>query len=187
MPNQPPLRRLMRNLGRRNRVTGPNRVDIGDPYALTAISDAEVAPREAGLSEDSVHAIWESVLDYYHTGLQTAIGFCLRRRGRIVLERTVGYARGNAPNDPPDAPKERATPDTIFCAFSASKAITAMLIHMLDDRGLLHLDDPVVTYLPEFGRHGKESITIRHILIHKTGLIGLPAEPEAALDLITQP
>ena len=186
MPRQPPLRRFMRNLGRRNRATGPNRVAIGDPYELTTVSDAEVSPREAGLSEETVEAIWEAVLDYYYTGLQTAIGLCIRRRGRIAVERTVGYARGNAPDDPSDAEKVLATPDTIFCAFSATKAVTAMLIHLLDDRGLLHLDDPVATYIPEFARHGKGDITLRHILIHKTGLIGLPTDREGALDLITQ-
>jgi CubicO group peptidase (beta-lactamase class C family) len=32
------------------------------------------------------------------------------------------------------------------------------------DRGLLEIDDPVAKFVPEFGVHGKDRITLRHIL-----------------------
>jgi CubicO group peptidase (beta-lactamase class C family) len=60
--------------------------------------------------------------------------------------------------------------DSLFNFFSGSKAVTAMLIHLLDERGQLHLDDRVTEYLPEFGSHGKEKTTIRHILTHRAGI-----------------
>jgi CubicO group peptidase (beta-lactamase class C family) len=63
----------------------------------------------------------------------------------------------------------RATPETPFNIFSAAKAITAMVVHLLDQRHLIHLDDPICEYIPEFGTHGKQWITIRHVLTHRSG------------------
>jgi CubicO group peptidase (beta-lactamase class C family) len=50
-----------------------------------------------------------------------------------------------------------------------------MIVHLLAERGLLHLEDPVCAYLPEFARHGKDEITIRHLLLHRAGLAIVPA------------
>ena len=82
--------------------------------------------------------------------------------------------------------KVLATPDTPFNTFSASKAVTAMVIHLLDEQRLLHIDDPVSEYIPEFGRHGKRSITIRHVLTHRAGIPNLP--PDAMrLEMLDRP
>jgi CubicO group peptidase (beta-lactamase class C family) len=131
---------------------------------------AEVDPRDVGLSHDDVDAIWDSVLTLYKTGLHPAISLCVRRHGQIVIERGIGHLRGNAPSDPRDVPLVPIRYDSLFNFFSGSKAVTAMLIHLLDERNLLHLDDPVVEYIPEFGSHGKHRTTIRHILTHRAGI-----------------
>ena len=55
-----------------------------------------------------------------------------------------------------------------------------MVIHLLDQRHLIHLDDPVCEYIPEFGVHKKQWITIRHVLTHRAGIPNLPPE---AMDL----
>jgi CubicO group peptidase (beta-lactamase class C family) len=61
-----------------------------------------------------------------------------------------------------------------------------MVIHKLDEERRLHLEDCVCEYIPEFGRHGKQRITIRHILAHRAGIPNLP--PEAIdLDLLARP
>jgi CubicO group peptidase (beta-lactamase class C family) len=52
-----------------------------------------------------------------------------------------------------------------------------MVIHLLDERGLLHLDDAVVEYFPEFGKHGKDAITIRQLLTHRAGIPAVPGGP----------
>src|SRR5688572_29035742 len=123
---------------------------------VTTIGDAEVDPREAGLAPADVTEIWSSVVRLYETGLHPAIALCLRRRGRVVIDRAICHAHGNAPGTPADAPKVLATPSTLFNTYSASKAVTAMVVHLLDERGLIHLDDPVAEYLPEFGVNGKD-------------------------------
>ena len=112
----------------------------------------------------------------------------------MVLDRSLGHLRGNAPFDPPDAHRVMASPSTLFNLFSASKMVTAMLVHLCDERGLLHLDDPVAYYLPEFGQHGKDRITLRHVLTHRAGIprippqfadVGLLERPQEILTLLS--
>jgi CubicO group peptidase (beta-lactamase class C family) len=148
---------------------------------------AEAEPGEVGLTAEGVAAIWASVVRLYQTGLHPAIALCLRRRGRVVIDRAIGHARGNAPGAAFDHPKTLATPDTLFNLYSASKAMTAMVVHLLDERGLLHLDDPVAEYLPEFGQNGKDWITLRHLLTHRAGIPALPEGLRVDLDLLSDP
>jgi len=60
--------------------------------------------------------------------------------------------------------------DTIACTFSATKAMTATCAHVLVDRGLLDVDEPVSAYWPEFAQAGKVDITMRMVLSHQAGL-----------------
>jgi CubicO group peptidase (beta-lactamase class C family) len=136
----------------------------------------EEEPRAGGLEAADIDAIWDAAVGAYKSGLYPAVAVCLRRRGRVVLDRSIGHTRGNAPDDPRDAAKVVATPATLFNLFSASKAVTAMLIHLLDERDQVHLDDPVAHYVPEFGRHGKHRITLRHVLTHRAGIPQIPPE-----------
>ncbi len=152
------------------------------PEDLSAITERgeEVDPRAVGLDRKAVEEIWEAAERFFAAGLHPALQICLRRHGEVFLHRALGYARGGGPHDPAEGKKVRCTLDTPFTIFSASKAVTAMVIHMLDERRLIHLDDPVCEYIPEFARHGKEWITIRHVLAHRAGIPHLPPE---ALDL----
>ncbi|HTM19605.1 MAG TPA: serine hydrolase domain-containing protein [Kofleriaceae bacterium] len=141
---------------------------------------AEADPRDAGLRRADVDAIWDGARALYRSRLYPAIALSLRRRGQVLLDRAIGHARGNAPDDPPGARRVPATPRTLFNLFSASKSVTAMLIHLLDQRRRIHLDDPVAEYIPGFGRHGKQWITIRHVLTHRSGI---PSVPGGGVDL----
>lgn len=123
----------------------------------------EVDPREAGLPYEAPARIWRAAQRLYATGTQPAMALCVRRRGQIVVNRALGFAREGIP----------ATPETPFCIFSVSKAVTAMLIHMLDGRNALRIDDRVGFYIPEFAKHGKERMTIRHVLTHRAGIPSL--------------
>ena len=133
---------------------------------VTSRADHEVEPAAAGLTPDAVGRIWRSIEDLYRSGSYPAIAFCLRRHDRVVLDRAIGHARGDT----------LATPATLFNLFSASKAITAMVLHHLDDKGLVHLDDAVAEYIPEFARNGKAWITLRHILTHRAGIPSIPGQ-----------
>jgi len=152
------------------------------PKDLEAVTDraAETSPRAVRLSRASIERIWKSTETVYRTGLHPALQLCVRHRGEIVIDRALGYAAGNAPDDEPGATKRRVTTDTPFRIYSASKAITAMVVHLLDDRGVLHIDDRVCDYLPEFSEGAKADITIAHVLCHRAGI---PNVPRGAMDL----
>lgn len=152
-----------------------------DLESVTSYAD-EADPHEVGMTTDNVEAIWKAVQNLYRSGIHPAIALCIRRDGEVVLDRAIGHASGNGPSDVKDAEKVLATPETPFCIFSATKGTTATLIHLLDERGLLHIGDPVAEYLPEFARNGKSSITIGHVLSHRSGV---PNAPKEALNLDT--
>ncbi|MGE5452766.1 MAG: serine hydrolase [Acidobacteriota bacterium] len=66
---------------------------------------------------------------------------------------------------------EPMTVDTVFDLASLTKVVvttTAML--QLMERGAVQLDSPVARYWPAFAAHGKESITVRQLLTHTSGL-----------------
>lgn len=146
----------------------------------------EEDPREVGMTPEGVEQIWDAVVALYRSGIHPAIALCIRRKGAVVLDRTIGHARGNGPGDPKDAPRELATPETPFGIFSASKGTCATVVHKLDELGLLHVNDPVAEYLPRFAENGKAYITIGHVLAHRAGIAGMP--PDAFdLDRIDDP
>ncbi len=151
-------------------------IDMEDDLdAVTTIDrKAEIDPQAVDMTQADVDAIWGSVLKLYRSGTHPAISLCLRRRGKVVLSRSIGHVRGNGPHDSPDADKVLATPDTPYCQYSGSKGVTAMLIQMLAEDGLICLMDPVSFYAPEFAKNGKENITIHQILAHRGGIPGLP-------------
>lgn len=73
---------------------------------------------------------------------------------------------------------EPMTTDTIFDLASLSKPIsTATCVIILIDRGKIDPKEKVAKYLPEFGKNGKEAITVEHLLLHRGGLI--PDNPES--------
>jgi CubicO group peptidase (beta-lactamase class C family) len=156
------------------------RVRVFEPDEVTARNPAEVEPLSVGLRPEAVEAIWSAVVDFYKTGFHPALGLCIRRRGEVILDRTIGHARGNGPGEPPGVELVPATTKTPFNFFSGSKSVTAMLIHLLAQRGALHVDEPIATFIPEFGRYGKDRITVRDLLTHRAGI---PAAPTAAADL----
>ena len=148
--------------------------------------ESEVDPRSVGVKSESIDSIWTAVERVYRSGMHPAMQLCVRRHGEIIVQRSIGHASGNGPHDPAHAPKVLVTPATPFNIFSASKAVTAMLIHLLDQRHLVHLNDPVCEYIPEFGVKKKQWITIQHVLSHRAGIPNLP--PEAMnLDRLNDP
>ena len=162
------------------------RVRVFDPEEVTARRTTEVDPGSVGLSRGDVESIWGAVVDFYKTGFHPALALCIRRRGEVILDRTIGHARGNSPDEPEGTPLVPATPDTLFNFFSGSKAVTAMLIHLLAQREQIHVDEPVATFIPEFARNRKHRITIRDLLTHRAGIPDVPPEV-VDVDLLREP
>jgi beta-glucosidase-like glycosyl hydrolase/CubicO group peptidase (beta-lactamase class C family) len=87
---------------------------------------------------------------------------------------------------------ERPMPlNAIFDMASVTKVIaTTTACMLLHERGLLALEAPVQSYLPNFTGKDKEKITVRHLLTHSSGLIAFRRyfldyhTPEEILDVI---
>ena len=62
--------------------------------------------------------------------------------------------------------------DTVATVLSGTKGLTSTCVHQLVERGELDLDAPVARYWPEFAQAGKEAITIRMVMSHRSGVIG---------------
>jgi uncharacterized protein YbbC (DUF1343 family) len=77
-------------------------------------------------------------------------------------------------------PSEAMTDDTIFDVASLTKVVaTTTSVMQLVEQGRIRLRDPVAQFIPEFSAHGKERITILHLLTHTSGLApDLPLEVE---------
>jgi CubicO group peptidase (beta-lactamase class C family) len=86
--------------------------------------------------------------------------------GEIVYQQGFGLADG-----PRNIP---ATADTVYNQWSMVKPMTAVAALQLHEQGLLDIDDPVADYLPFFAvqypSDSSETITIRHLLNHSSGL-----------------
>jgi CubicO group peptidase (beta-lactamase class C family) len=61
-------------------------------------------------------------------------------------------------------------PDDLFYTFSVGKPLTALAVHLLAHRGRLDLDEPIAHHWPKYARHGKATITPRHVLTHTAGV-----------------
>jgi len=86
------------------------------------------------------------------------------RKGRIVYRKAFG-------DRAIDPKREPMTIDTIFDLASLTKIVaTATSIMILVERGKVSLADPVALYIPEFGKNGKERITVEQLMTHRAGL-----------------
>lgn len=70
--------------------------------------------------------------------------------------------------------------DTLALVYSTTKGVTAICAHRLAQEGVLDLDATVASFWPEFAAAGKESVTVRDLLVHRAGLPTL--EPKLARD-----
>ncbi|VDK76302.1 unnamed protein product, partial [Cylicostephanus goldi] len=60
--------------------------------------------------------------------------------------------------------------DTISVVFSTTKAVAALCIAVLFDRGRLRYDDLVSRHWPAFAKNGKANITVEWVMSHMSGL-----------------
>ena len=63
--------------------------------------------------------------------------------------------------------------DSLTGVFSCSKGVAALAFSLLVQDGLIDLDAAVASYWPEFAQHGKGAVTVRQLLSHQAGLVGV--------------
>jgi CubicO group peptidase (beta-lactamase class C family) len=133
--------------------------------------------RDAGLLPEPVTAIATDAARYLEPSptrpLYPGAVVLAARDGVIAAHEAMGYALRYSDDKPTELPRDdwiSMRKDTIFDLASVSKLFTALVAVQQLERGALSLDAPVATYLPEFGQHGKDTITVRQLLTHTSGL-----------------
>jgi len=86
------------------------------------------------------------------------------RGGKVRLERQLGTYCSLERRDAP------LTEKVLHPLYSYSKLVSATVVAMACDGGLVEYDAPAHAYIPEFTGGGKEKITLRHLLTHSAGI-----------------
>lgn len=142
------------NLSGRSKFSGPSRLE-GSP----ATELREGTPGEAGFTPAGLERIDQACRDWAENG-QQAMGVCIARHGVVALHSAYGQRDGKP-----------MTVETKSRIASITKPMSASLMMMLVDQGLVNLDDPVEQALPWLWvHHGPKPLTIRHLYTHTHGL-----------------
>jgi len=121
---------------------------------------------------------FEPVRELFEAQLDEELGasFAAVRDGEVIVNIWGGWA---------DRQQTRLwEADTLVPVFSTTKAVSAIVIAWLVDRGLLDYSDPVAKIWPAFGAHGKDQVTLAQTLAHQAGVPGFlnPIDPDLWLD-----
>ncbi|WEB38271.1 beta-lactamase family protein [Streptomyces yunnanensis] len=64
-------------------------------------------------------------------------------------------------------------PDRLTSLHSITKGAAHLVVALLVQDGVLDLDREVASYWPEFGAEGKDRLTLRELLAHRSGVVGV--------------
>ena len=122
---------------------------------------AVASPEALGLDSAKLDRACEIVMSHmaggYHPGAQLAVA----RHGKLALYRGFGTATVD-PSRPVDE-------QTLFPLFSNTKVITAAAVWTLVEEGKLRFSDRVAEHVAGFEAHGKDAVTVAHLLTHQAG------------------
>ncbi|MFM2282163.1 MAG: hypothetical protein RLZZ444_4394 [Pseudomonadota bacterium] len=129
------------------------------------LPDQETTLVVSGTIAPGYEAIAETFADNFATRNERGASLHIRHRGQMIVDLHGGWADAGRP----------WTEKTVGIIFSATKAATALCIHLLNARDKLDLDGRVADHWPDYGAHGKEATTIRMVLDHTAGVPAIRA------------
>jgi CubicO group peptidase (beta-lactamase class C family) len=106
-----------------------------------------------GQTRETLHTLFAN--DEGHGGVQIYVS----QHGEVVFDEAAGWA----------APNVAMTADSISLWMSSGKPLIATAVLQLFEAGACALNDSVASIIPEFAAHGKEGVTIKHLLTHTGG------------------
>ena len=125
---------------------------------------------------------FERVRDAFDAGFDgkpdMGAALAIRHRGELVVD-----LWGGPRDERTRAPWEEATPSVIF---SCTKGLVSVLAARLVQEGRLDYQAPVAQYWPEFAAAGKETVRVKDLLAHRSGL-SAPREPLTVEQIIDWP
>ena len=128
------------------------------PQHLPSPADAPVQ----GRCEPRFAHVRDAFQQNFAAGSETGAALAVTLHGQPVLDLWGGWT--DAAHTTP------WTQNTIVCCYSVGKAVAAILLWRLVERGALDIDGPVAQWWPEFAQAGKENLRIRWLLTHQAGL-----------------
>ncbi|HEY4343556.1 MAG TPA: serine hydrolase domain-containing protein [Parvibaculum sp.] len=129
-----------------------------------------------GVCDDAFEPVRDAFIRNFTELGEPGAAIALSVGGHVVVDLWAGW-KDRARNEP-------WRRDTLVNFFSVGKALTSVCALRLVEKGLVDLDQPLTRHWPEFGAHGREDITLRHVLSHQAGLpaVRAPLADGAMLD-----
>lgn len=145
---------------------------VSFPTVKTSVPTGDVA----GFCDPRFERVADEFVRNFQQRGEVGASVCITLNGETVVDLWGGSA-----NPATHAPW---TEDTYTIVWSSTKGATALCAHILASRGLLDLNAPVAHYWPEFAQAGKETIPVKMLLNHQSGLsaISEPLPPGAFAD-----
>ena len=138
-------------------------------------SVAEI-PEIHGFCDARFAAVRRALEDNFRERGELGAAVAITVEGSLVVDLWAGWADR--------ARTRRWERDTLVNVFSVGKAMAAVCLLALVERGQVDLDAPVARYWPAFAAAGKSVITVRMLLGHRAGLpaVRRPLPPLAMYD-----
>ncbi|MDP9205935.1 MAG: serine hydrolase [Gemmatimonadota bacterium] len=144
-------------------------------FAVTSGCGGYAPATETGVSEPAVARGIASADSLITASIGTLIPgavFLVAKDGRVIHERVFGFAQLNDYDGHRLQSPSAMRTSTMFDLASVTKVMaTTFAIMLLTDRGQIDVDAPVSRYLRDFRGPHLDSITVRHLLQHSSGLV----------------
>ena len=139
---------------------------LGAYIALAASDGLPVnTPKSVGMSAARLASIDRIVTRGINAGGYPGASVVIGRNGYAVYQR--GFGKLGWTTNSPRVSAERSIYDLASLTKVVGTTTAAMVLY---DQGRLDLNAPVSTYLPAFSGGWKDSVTVRHLLTHRSGL-----------------
>ncbi len=140
---------------------------MSDTQSVAAAIEAALSAAEAaGLNGVRVRALLQRASREVDEGLLPAVQVAVARDRQLVLNVAFGDC----------------AEDSLFCVFSATKALTSAAAWCLFQEGRLDESERVADIVPEFASNGKDVVTVQQLFTHTAGFPQAPFRPLDWLD-----
>lgn len=124
-----------------------------------------------GICPPAFSGVREVFKKHFDEGQELGARFTFCVEGQVFVDLWGGFA---------DKTHARAFDEmTLTPVFSSSKAVAALMVARLVDKGQLSYEQTVASVWPEFAQAGKDAVTVGQALSHQAGLPGLTEPMDA--------
>lgn len=123
-------------------------------------------PREVGYDETRLEILDRHFMKIIESNKIQCASYLLSKDGQVFACRSMGKLRYDDTRE--------FMPDSIRRIASITKVVTSICVMQLVEKGLIYLNQPVSSIIPEFDTVQHKKITVFHLLTHTSGLSADP-------------